>query len=173
MQTRERELHQQLSLHISKGLTKVPELLAAAKIAAYWPIKGEVDIRPALETFQANGTEIYLPRVRGVNLEFIATPDLRLKDAPKGPFGIPCPDGEPQPLSSVDCVLVPALGFDPEGNRLGRGKGYYDRALGTLNSTPIRIGVGFSDQIVEEGLNPLPHDVQMHLVVTEKTIYRF
>lgn len=58
------------------------------------------------------------------------------------------------PLSEIDCILVPALGFDREFYRLGYGKGYYDRFLSQTKDIPT-IGVGFQEQLCEE---PLPRD---------------
>lgn len=58
------------------------------------------------------------------------------------------------PMSEIDCILVPALGFDGENYRIGYGKGYYDRFLATVG-TITTIGVGFKEQLCEE---PLPKD---------------
>ena len=74
-----------------------------------------------------------------------------------------CPTVEPK------VILVPGLGFTADGERLGRGKGFYDRYL--ENSKPIKIGVAFEIQI-ERNLPVDPHDMKMDFVVTDKNIYR-
>lgn len=62
------------------------------------------------------------------------------------------------PLTEIDCILVPALGFDREMFRLGYGKGYYDRFLAGVGEIPT-IGVGFKEQLCEELLPRDPWDV--------------
>lgn len=62
------------------------------------------------------------------------------------------------PLSKVDCILVPGLGFDREKYRLGYGKGYYDRFLAQVGEIPT-IGVGFKEQFCEELLPRDPWDI--------------
>jgi len=73
------------------------------------------------------------------------------------------------PDDQVDLILVPGVGFDPDsGDRIGRGKGHYDRYLGRLLSRPnppILIGVAFSVQLTS--LNPEPHDIPMAGIITE------
>jgi len=160
------------SAQICRALLGLPELESAIRVAAFWPVHGEADIRPALLALMERNTLIYLPRMEGLELHFVPIDSLNSSKLSLNSHGIPEPRGESVPLSSLDCVLVPALGFDASCNRLGRGKGFYDRALSTQDLQPVRIGVGFSDQIVEEGLEPNAHDVPMHLVVTEQKIYR-
>ena len=63
------------------------------------------------------------------------------------------------PLKGVDCILVPALGFDREKFRLGYGKGYYDRFLAGVGAIPT-IGVGFKEQLCDELLPRDPWDVR-------------
>jgi len=92
-----------------------------------------------------------------------------------GQFGIHEPDPSrhhPALFSGADLILVPGLSFDPNsGARLGRGKGYYDRFLGTHgeslggDSCPLIVGVCFSLQLAS--LQPETHDFPMHRVVTE------
>lgn len=73
------------------------------------------------------------------------------------------------PVIVPDIVLVPGLGFSEKGERLGRGKGYYDKELG--KNSALRIGIAFEMQI-EESLTVDPHDVLMNFIVTEKRIIK-
>ena len=67
----------------------------------------------------------------------------------------------------IDLILVPGLAFTRDGQRLGRGGGYYDRYLGRLSASTVKLGVCFECQI--EATLPLDeHDQQVHAVVTEK-----
>lgn len=63
------------------------------------------------------------------------------------------------PLDPVDCILVPGLGFDRKKNRIGYGKGYYDRLLATIGSHILTIGVGFKEQFVDLSLPVDPWDI--------------
>ena len=89
-----------------------------------------------------------------------------------GAFGVHEPR-ESQPamsLDAADLVFVPGLGFDRRGGRLGRGAGYYDRALdgrgAAAGSAPL-VGLGFALQLVDE-VPMTPHDVRLDAVVTDE-----
>jgi len=66
----------------------------------------------------------------------------------------------------LDLAIVPGTAFDPAGNRLGRGAGYYDRFLPRLRAGVPRVGLAFECQIIEETA-PAHHDVPMSFIVTE------
>jgi 5-formyltetrahydrofolate cyclo-ligase len=66
-------------------------------------------------------------------------------------------------------LLIPGLGFDAKGNRLGRGKGHYDRFLRGFGG--IKVGIGYEAQMVSE-LPSEDHDIQMDFIVTDKKVYR-
>lgn len=68
-------------------------------------------------------------------------------------------------INEIELIIVPAVAFDRHGNRVGRGKGYYDRLLSDSKAT--KIGVGYDFQLIEEGIDTDPHDVQMDMVITE------
>ena len=72
------------------------------------------------------------------------------------------------PVDSIDVVLVPGIGFDPKGGRLGRGGGYYDRFLSD-SRPPVVIGVAFDEQVVTQ-VPREPHDQMMSVVVTPTKI---
>ena len=76
------------------------------------------------------------------------------------------------PPMMLDMVLVPLLGFDMKGNRIGYGKGYYDRFLSLVRPTCLKIGVGYECQKVVDGLPIEAHDTPLDFVITEKAVYR-
>ena len=77
--------------------------------------------------------QIFLPRVKGLDLELLAYNSQCLKT---GAFGIEEPTGNNTiPPQLIDLIIVPAMAFDPYGNRLGRGKGFYDRLLAMTPAT--------------------------------------
>jgi 5,10-methenyltetrahydrofolate synthetase len=92
-------------------------------------------------------------------------------DAPMktGAYGIPVPDATP--LVSVGAMVIPMVGFDQRGFRLGYGSGYFDRTLASSVPRPVAIGVAFEIARLAD-LHPQPHDIPMDFVVTEAGIYR-
>lgn len=140
-------------------------------VAAYWPIRDEVDCRPVLTRLMDGEQPVCLPVVKGgegVLSMHVWEPGTPLY--PSG-FGTLAPL-ETTPQVEPDLVLVPLLGFDAKGTRLGYGKGYYDRTLARLSKRPRLIGFGFSAQ--ELGLIPrAAHDVPLDGVVTESGFRRF
>lgn len=92
----------------------------------------------------------------------------------KNKWGIPepkMPVEYVQPMM-LDMVLVPLLGFDLQGNRIGYGKGYYDRFLPLLRPKCLKIGLAFEMSLVADGIPVEPHDVPLDFVVTERNVYR-
>jgi 5-formyltetrahydrofolate cyclo-ligase len=73
-------------------------------------------------------------------------------------------------FEKVDLALIPALAFDREGNRLGRGKGYYDRLMGRPGFWALRIGI-VTERFLMPGIPTEPHDIGMDLVVTESALH--
>jgi len=87
-----------------------------------------------------------------------------------GIWDIPVPDEGDWVRPEV--LLVPLLGFDLQGYRLGYGGGYYDRTLAAaMPSPPLAIGIGFEIGRLET-IHPQPHDVPMDLIVTERQVFR-
>ena len=66
-----------------------------------------------------------------------------------------------------EILLIPCLGFDAAGFRLGNGGGFYDRTLAALNPRPLAVGVGWSHATLTT-IQPQPHDIPMDLIVTEQ-----
>jgi 5-formyltetrahydrofolate cyclo-ligase len=98
---------------------------------------------------------------------------LATLDLAPGVFGILEPAGnETVEPGSIDFLLVPARGFDRQGNRLGRGGGYYDRYMSHPDFRATRCGVAYSAQV----LDAIPHDAHdlpVHILVTESGVLRF
>jgi 5-formyltetrahydrofolate cyclo-ligase len=139
----------------------------ARHVVAYAAASGEIDPLGAVRAAMARGQAVYFPRVVGPSLEFLCCPPEALRS---GAYGLPEPiEGYPLPLSSADVVfLVPGLGFDPTGTRLGRGGGHYDRALVEYPAAP-RLGLACDAQI-RSSLPREPWDQPVDAVVTERRV---
>jgi len=147
------------------------ELRPTDMVAAFWPIRDEIDIRPILSRLMDGGQPVCLPIVVGEGLPL----ELRLwaPGAPLYPsgFGTLAPD-ELAPRATPDVILMPLLGFDRTGTRLGYGGGYYDRTLMRLGSRPRLIGLAFECQGFER-IPRAPHDVPLDAIVTEAGVVQF
>jgi len=134
----------------------------------YWPVRGEVDLRPLAPALIATGWALALPAVTDPAgpLEYRAwAPSEALGP---GRYGIPEPEGGGAPLWP-DILLAPLVGFDAANYRLGYGKGYFDRTLAALDPRPLAIGIGFELAFVASVL-PRPHDIPMDFILTERAL---
>lgn len=139
---------------------------AARAVLLFFPLPSEPDISPLLTDALAAGKLLALPRFNAAANAYEA---VRVTDPVRelatGPFQVrepvvACPVVA---LNRLDLALVPGLGFDARGHRLGRGKGHYDRLLAGF--TGMKIGVAFDFQIVAE-VPREPHDIALDAVVT-------
>lgn len=162
-------IHLQWSHAISSFLKKGFPKLQNMNIGIYWPFRGEYDPRSIAQHFMQHGATLALPEVvsRDEPLCFREwLPDTPLKI---GAYGIPVPADAK--AVRVDAIIVPMVGFDQHGYRLGYGSGYFDRTLATYQPQPLTIGIAFEIQRLEN-VYPQPYDIAMHYIVTEKGIFR-
>ena len=143
--------------------------VAAGVVSGYWPMAGEIDVRPLMTRLVELGFTCALPVVTapGRPLDFRRwCPGQALIE---GPFGTRHPEpGEPSPRP--DIVLAPLLAFDDLGTRLGWGGGYYDRTLEALGlrGPVLAVGIAFAAQRVD-AVPHAPNDRRMDWVVTEES----
>jgi 5-formyltetrahydrofolate cyclo-ligase len=132
-------------------------------IGFYWPFKGEYDPRPLVRDLHAAGVALALPVVIAKATPLIFRPWHPGAPMARGVWDIPVPaSGEPV---EPDTLLVPLLGFDAEGYRLGYGGGFYDRTIAAMAIRPRTIGVGFACGRLST-IRPQPYDVRMDVIVT-------
>jgi 5-formyltetrahydrofolate cyclo-ligase len=149
-------------------LLQVPELQTARAVLLYCPLPDELDIWPALHALAESDTKLLLPKCVPEEHEVICIEvgDLR-KDLIRGTFNILEPKGDfGIRLHELDAVVAPGRAFDPHGNRVGRGAGYYDRFFAKTGFRAFTCGIGFDCQVFPH-VPVEPHDVPVHAIVTE------
>ena len=140
-------------------------------VAAYWRIRDELDCQPILVRLMDSNQTVVLPVVLGPDEPL----DLRVWEQGaslyEAGFGTLAPS-ELAPKAEPDIVIMPLLGFDKMGSRLGYGGGYYDRTLANMRKKPMLVGLAFAAQ----ELDAIPreaHDVPLDAIVTEAGMRHF
>ena len=141
--------------------------LAHATVAFYWPMKGEFDPRAAIERWRAAGARAALPVVEKKAHPLVFREWWPEVATVPGVFNLPVP----QSAAVVpDAALIPPVGFDAAGYRLGYGGGYFDRTLAALDPQPLKIAVA-REVCRMPTIHPQPYDIPMDFVVTEAGVH--
>jgi 5-formyltetrahydrofolate cyclo-ligase len=159
------KVRQERGERVKQKLLASVDLKQYPMLGVYWPMRGEIDVRDiARQHIEAGGT-IGLPVVveKSAPVEFWKwQPGMAMR---RGIWNIPVP--MTREVVIPDALIVPLVGFDPERYRLGYGGGYYDRTIASLGRRPFCAGIGFSAAELPT-IYPQPHDIPMHLIVTER-----
>ena len=151
--------------HLVQAIRKAPGRV----ISGYWPIRTEIDPRPALHEL-AGDYDLCLPVVegRGQPLTFRRwAPGMALVP---GAFGAKIPEIDEKLVP--DILIVPLAAFDEAGYRLGYGGGFYDRTLQKLRAVGPRTAIGFAYDIQKCGAVPREAtDQRLDLIVTETGLH--
>lgn len=145
---------------VFRKIELLSEFSDAKTVMVYWSLPDELPTQRFVEKWK-DLKIVLLPVVNGDNLilkQYKNCAELKI-----GLLGIGEPDSEKTYEGKVDLVIVPGVAFDRQKNRLGRGKGYYDRFLNKQSS--YNIGVGFDFQLIDS-VPVNPHDVKMEKVIT-------
>jgi 5-formyltetrahydrofolate cyclo-ligase len=146
-------------------------LQASDVVAAYWRIRDELDCQPILVKLMDSNQKVVLPVVVGPEEPL----DLRVWEQGaslyESGFGTLAPS-DLAPRAEPDIVLMPLLGFDSRGTRLGYGGGYYDRTLAHLSKKPKLVGLAFAAQELDR-IPREAHDVPLDMIVTETGVRHF
>jgi len=158
----------QLRRAIADQLKSLAVDLKARRVACYLPFGGEPDVADFIAWCLDARLTLLLP---------VANPDASLHwvefdghTTSTSIFGFAEPHGPAVALEPVGLIVVPALAIDLVGNRLGKGKGYYDRALGETSATVV--GVVYDHEVLES-LPAEPHDRRVDMVVTPSQTLNF
>jgi 5-formyltetrahydrofolate cyclo-ligase len=163
---------------IRATLVRLGVFRRGAHVALYLPIRGEVDVRPCLEVALRHGSHLYVPRiVSRRRRQMLFSPWTEGGARRTNAFGIlePGSAAGARPVIGLDTVVLPLVGFDSSGNRLGMGAGFYDRALrrrldrSATWRRPQLIGVAYACQQLPV-IPASPWDVPLDLVVTERGV---
>ncbi len=152
---------QRLSEAVMAKIENDGRFVQAHTILAYASLDDEVSTLGFIEKWYREKT-LLLPKVNGdrLTLHPYQGPD----SLHKGSFGIAEPVTEPfRDFGQIDLAIVPGMAFDTDGNRLGRGRGYYDRLFADIGKNICKIGVAFPFQIMEK-VPVCPTDIRMDFV---------
>lgn len=143
----------------------------ARTVLLYSSLPDEVDICILTDKLKTSGIKVLMPVICGSDLELrVFDGENNMRREPS--FGILEPQGSLfLDYLSIDVAIVPGMAFDMSGNRLGRGKGYYDRLLSRLSNAEL-IGVCFDFQLLPE-IPTEEHDIKMDRVITNRTIHEY
>lgn len=153
--------------------------LNSQRIAFYLPNDGEMDLRPLMALARKMGKECYLPVISNTTHNRLWFAPYKAGQALRpNCFGIPEPaSGKFEGLAArhMDLVMMPLVAFDPAGNRLGMGGGFYDRTLAYLGINkhwrrPYLAGVAYEFQRLDE-LPAQSWDIPLNAVITEQGLY--
>jgi 5-formyltetrahydrofolate cyclo-ligase len=145
--------------------------LPLRSVALYRSLPSEVNLEGLEQYFQKKGTALCYPRIaddRESSLFCHVPEPEKAHSWNRNTFGVDEPSAQQQEVEpgSVDCIVVPGLAFGEQGERVGRGKGHYDRLL-ARETTAIRVVLAFDFQLFE-ALEQNAWDQPVHWIMTEK-----
>ncbi|KZC37446.1 MULTISPECIES: 5-formyltetrahydrofolate cyclo-ligase [Rhodanobacter] len=160
---------------LRRSLEQLPEYLTDTRVAGYWASHGELPLNLAIAPLAGRGQQFLLPVITaGRQLRF--APWQAGDEVQPNRYGIPEPvaPGELLEPFQLDLILVPLLGFDRHGHRLGHGGGYYDRSFAFLNeqvrpTEPLLVGIAYAFQELP-AIEEAEWDVPLDFVATEREL---
>lgn len=160
---------------LRRSLEQLPEYLTDSRVAGYWASHGELPLNLVIPPLAARGQQFLLP-VIGKDQRLRFAPWQSGEEVQPNRYGIPEPVAPNELLEpfQLDLVLVPLLGFDRRGNRLGHGGGYYDRSFAFLNeqvrpTEPLLVGIAYDFQELEI-VNREAWDVSLDFIATDREL---
>lgn len=153
---------------VTQQLATYFPMLQGMVVGGYWPFRGEFDPRFLMRQLRRGGARLALPVVVSKNAPLQFREWWPGAPTVKAALGLPMPDGTD--LLVPQALLIPPVGFDEQGYRLGYGGGYFDRTLAAMHPQPLKIGVGFELSRLPT-IHPQAHDVAMDFIVTEAGVY--
>ena len=162
------------SLRACHRLFQQPEYVKAEVIMVFLSIPTEINTSPIVLRAWQDRKRVLAPKVSWSQRRMMPVEIRSLTDdLAVSPMGIREPvSGIPFPISMIDLVIVPGLGFDEYGHRLGRGRGFYDRFLAHPEFKGVSCAMAFEEQMTPTvPVGPL--DRHVHMLVTDENVRRF
>lgn len=152
------------AVRVFDALASMAAFTLADRILVYNSLPDELSTREFIARWK-DRKHFYLPRVNGPDLEILPYDSSRTH---LGSFHIEEPDGDDlTDIADIDLIIVPAVAYDRCGNRVGRGKGYYDRLLARARA--ITVGVCYDFQLLDDGLIEADsHDIPVNFIVADR-----
>ena len=156
---------------ILKKVCALPEYAMAECVLTYMGFGSEIETEPFFERIISDGKIAVLPRVDRASQSLVLHSARSIAELVTSKWGIrePALDAPVLPVNEIDFVLIPGVAFDRDGNRLGYGRGYYDKLLSTANPVLARVSAGFSCQVVDR-VPVGSRDQKMDCIITENEI---
>ena len=166
------------ALGLDKELSRCSLFKRSKRIAAYLAADGEIDPEFLIHSAWQSNKKVYLPVLAPFTDRLYFAPYFPNTKMKLNRYKIPEPDVHPKHWlkpQQLDLILMPLVGFDKQGNRLGMGGGYYDRSLSfmhfrKISYRPYLIGLAHQLQLVDK-LPHQSHDVPMYMVATEQQLH--
>jgi 5-formyltetrahydrofolate cyclo-ligase len=165
------DIRKEKNINIAHSLESLDLFKNAKKILFYYSNNGEADTLWLIDKY-LDDKELYLPIIRQIN-HFHAVPVKRPLNLTKGHEGVPEPiDSDPDSRfdEEIDLVIVPGVAFDKKGNRMGMGKGYYDRYFEKYDKSK-KVALAYEEQILDS-VPKDKYDKPVDVIITDKNIYR-
>ncbi len=144
-------------------LEETAAFMLAENVLMYHSLPDELSTLDFLRKWSGR-KHFFLPRVNGLNLEILPYEETNLA---LGAFHIEEPTGNnTADIESIELIVVPGVAFDRNGNRIGRGKGYYDRLLKSSKATTV--GIGYDFQFMLDDIPVEEHDIPLDIVITDR-----
>ncbi|NMA69105.1 MAG: 5-formyltetrahydrofolate cyclo-ligase [Desulfitobacterium sp.] len=169
------EERRKMSQEIRRVVSQLEEFKNASTIMVFLDFGGEVETTDLAQQILDQGKRLITPRCAPKRVLIPALIKDLEKDLEPGMWGIREPKKEglievdPQ---EIDCIIMPGVAFDLDGNRLGYGGGFYDRFLERVRPETPRIAIAFHCQIVDK-VPVGEFDKKIHMLVTEQGVMRF
>ncbi len=165
------------ALRVARQIDAARWLRPGRRIGLYLAMPDELDTGPLIALARKRGCLVAVPRITSTRHGRMRFEDL---DGPlrRGAFGISEPAaGIVRPTRALDVVFMPLVGFDRQGNRIGMGRGFYDRLFAHRARMrrwrrPLLVGIAYDEQCVP-ALQPAAHDVRLDALVTQSSVLRF
>lgn len=158
------EQRAQAAARVFEQVEQLPQFADARNVLIYYSLPDELPTVEAIDRW-SGFKNLFLPRVNGDELDILPYDPAKLFH---GAYNIVEPTGDTLvDVADIDLIIVPGVAFDRAGNRLGRGKGFYDRLL--CNARAVKVGVAYQCQIVES-IPTDEYDIPMDLIVADNEV---